>query len=44
VGSEAKMRSWSPKHAGTRSRQPIFQVSIILASLSPNLLRLAVTE
>src|SRR5262249_45525371 len=36
VGCEAKMRSWSPKHAGTRSRQSIFQASIILASLSPN--------
>src|SRR6516164_2692131 len=35
VGCEAKMRSCSPKHAGTRSRQSIFQASIILASLSP---------
>src|SRR5215831_10940319 len=44
VGCEAKMRSSSPKHAGTRSRQPIFQAFIILASLSHNLLRLAETE
>src|SRR5262249_2583015 len=40
VGCEAKMRSWSPKHAGTRSRQSIFQASILAASLSPNPLRL----
>src|SRR6516225_11295298 len=44
MGCEAKTRSSSPKHAGTRSRQPTFQVSIILASLSPNLLRLAEPE
>jgi hypothetical protein len=35
MGSEAKMRSWSPKHAGTRSRQSIFRAPIILASLTP---------
>src|SRR5262252_4732932 len=43
VGCEAKMRSWSPKHAETRSRQSIFHASIILASLSPNPLPLRVS-
>jgi hypothetical protein len=35
VGSEAKTRSWSPKHAGTQSRQSIFQVSGPLQVVNP---------
>src|SRR5262249_44955690 len=41
VRCEAKMRSWSPKHAGTRSRQSIFQPPSSSLHSAPILFRFA---